>query len=283
MNKRKPFQILTKVFLINVILTSVIAAHAQLVLQTDFENHAPGVPYTSQVWYTDGIKTLYTEGMDSRTAIDTTHSYQGEKSLKVFYPVGNHGPKFSGAQAPLVIPPQIEYYMSYALKFDENFSWGGSDQGGKLPGLAAGQNCSGCVICDGTNGFTARFMWRKGGKAVLYLYSMTKESRCGDDYDLILPNGELAFFKPGEWIHLTERVKINDGDQSNGEVQIWFNGQEVLLIKGLKFVNNGQKIDNFYFSTFHGGSGEQWSPENDSYIWFDDIKVSTKFKDVSYR
>lgn len=274
---------MTKVILIWVLGSICVTAQCQLVLHTSFENRQPDSPFTAEAWKSEGIDTKYTDGMDTRTSIDTSTFISGEKSLKVEFPVGKHGPKFSGAQAPLMLPPNNEYFMSYYLKFDNDFSWGGRDQGGKLPGLAAGKNCSGCITCDGKNGFTARFMWRKGGKAVLYLYSMNKKSRCGDDYDLILPDKSLAHFVPGQWIHLTERVKINDSEKENGEVQIWFNGQEVLSLNKLKFVDNGQKIDNFYFSTFHGGSGDQWSPLNDSYIWFDDIKVSTNYQDVSYK
>ena len=253
---------------------------AQLVESTGFESQNVGVNYSSSIWQSDGFDPDWVQGMDTRSEVDDEQAYSGSKSLRLKYPQGEYGPGETGGQTPLLLPAESEYYMSYWLRFDDNFSWGGTSQGGKLPGLAAGDNCSGCSSCNGTNGFTARFMWRTDGKAVLYLYHMDKESSCGDDHELKHSNGSNVFFPKGDWVHLIERVKINSGNNADGEVQVWFNGEEVLSMEGIQFVNNGQKIDNLYFSTFHGGSGTQWAPQNDSYIWFDDLKISTNKSDV---
>lgn len=247
---------------------------------TDFESQNVGTAYESAQWTSDGLTPKWTGGFDERSEVDNSFAVSGEQSLRIFYPEGNHGTAATGAQAPLQIAPQQEYYMSYWLRFSEDFSWGGSSQGGKLPGLAAGDNCSGCKVCDGTNGFTARFMWRTDGKAVLYLYHMDKVSSCGDDHEWEYPNGDLVYFPRGQWVHVMERVKINTSNNFDGEVQIWYNGNEVLNMDGIRFVNNDQLLDNFYFSTFHGGSGTNWNAQNDSYIWFDDLKISTQKEDV---
>ena len=79
--------------------------------------------------------------------------------------------------------------MSYYLKFSDNFSWGTTSYGGKLPGLAGGASCSGGQMCDGTNGWSARFMWRGGGKLILYLYDMLKTDKYGEDHQLYVPDG----------------------------------------------------------------------------------------------
>lgn len=256
------------------------SSNCQLVESTDFESQNVGVNYNSSVWKNDGFNPDWVQGMDTRSEVDDEQAYSGSKSLRIKYPQGEYGPSETGGQTPLLIPAENEYYMSYWLRFDDNFSWGGTSQGGKLPGLAAGDNCSGCSTCNGTNGFTARFMWRTDGKAVLYLYHMDKESSCGDDHELRHSDNSKVFFPKGEWIHLIERVKVNTGNNANGEVQVWFNGEEVLSMDGIQFVNDDQEIDNLYFSTFHGGSGTNWAPQNDSYIWFDDLKISTKKSDV---
>ena len=172
--------------------------------------------------------------------------------------------------------------MSYWLKFSDNFSWGTTSEGGKLPGLAGGDRCSGCATCDGTNGFSARLMWRPGGQAILYLYHLEKFNGFGDNLNLIYPSGDNVMFNKGEWYHIMQRVRINsNGSTADGEVEVWVNGHQVLLTTGYRFTSNGDKVDNLYFSTFHGGSDATWAPTETCYTWFDDVKISTNPNDVA--
>lgn len=122
-------------------------------------------------------------------------------------------------------------------------------------------------------------MWRKGGSLVLYLYHLDKANPpCGDN-DTLKVNGQKFIITKGTWIKVTERVKVNTGTNHDGEVEIWLNNMPALLRTGIQFVNNGDQVDQLYFSTFHGGSTVAWAPTVDSYLWFDDIKIST---DKSY-
>lgn len=211
-----------------------------------------------------------------RASIDNRVAHDGQQSLRVFFPKSSVGPSQGGHQATILLEPREQYYLSYWLKFSKDFSWGNVEHGGKLPGLAQGKTCSGGDVCDGSNGFTARYMWRENGAAVLYLYHMDKPHQWGEDYPLIVKGGEPFFFKRGEWVHLVQRVKINTGNLANGEVQVWVNDVEALSLEGLRFVNDGIKIDTFYVSTFHGGNTPGWGPLNDSYLWIDDIRISNK-------
>lgn len=256
----------------------VLSANTQI--KVDFETDEPGTNYTGTEWETNGFSNIPWIQGSERAIVTADHSHNGEESLQVLYPKGGVGPQETGHQAPCGLIPADEYYVSYWLRFSENFSWGSGNKGGKLPGLSANERCSGGQTCDGTNGFTARFMWRENGRAVLYLYHMNKIGKYGDDYDLINAKKEKSYFPRREWINLIERVKINTGNNKDGEVQIWYNGEEVLNIKELQFVSNGDKIDAFYFSSFHGGADKSWSPENDCYIYFDDIVVSRDSIDV---
>ena len=262
----------------------VLVFHQLAEEHTGFENHAVGTPYTEEAWEKDGFEVALTQSMDKNSVTDDAHAFEGKQSLRMTYPKGKFGPDQNGGQAKLMLQPRSEYYASYRLRFSENFSWGGKDQGGKLPGLAGGENCSGGQKCDGTNGFSARYMWRKGGKAVLYLYHMDKPHKWGDDRELKFPDGTEVFFPKGEWIKLTERVKVNtiSNGKANkdGEVQVWFNGKEVLNLKGLRLVSNETQVDNFYFSTFHGGNTKEWAPKNTCWIWYDDLIVSARKEDV---
>ena len=242
---------------------------------TGFETAQAGQAFVISEWEKAGFTTdNWDNGMETRAIADTSQAASGKKSLRVTYPVGFSGPAGNGAQVSLVLPDKKEYYMSYKLMFSPDFSF---RLGGKLPGLAAGKLCSGGQVCDGTNGFTARFMWRPNGKAVLYLYHMDKKGKWGDDFPLVYPSGEQVVFEPGKWYQLSERVKINSvSDAHDGEVEVWVNGEPVLLEKGFRFTNNGEGVNRFYFSTFHGGSGPDWAPLKTSYIWYDDLTISTQ-------
>jgi hypothetical protein len=123
-------------------------------------------------------------------------------------------------------------------------------------------------------------MWRSGGKAVLYLYHMDKTAECGDDLPLQTESEVDFVFQKEQWYQIIQRVKVNTGNNFDGEVEIWINQKPALLKKGIRFVNNGDRVDSFYFSTFHGGNSAAWAPTVDSYIWFDDLIISSNPSDV---
>lgn len=282
---RKLFEQMRTISLLSAMLIG-ISLFSQINISTDFELHPVGTAYERLKWQADGFTTAtWDEGLLFRTVVDNSTSVSGQKSLRITYPAGQFGTANTGCQVPLEFTPQNEMYMSYNLRFSENFTWGTTSYGGKLPGLAGGANCSGGDDCSsGTQGFTARFMWRTGGKIILYLYHMDKPGTYGEDIDLTWPSGDDVVFEKGKWYHIMERVKINtNGTTYDGEVQVWVNGQEVLLLTGLRFTSNGDKVDNLYISTFHGGSDATWAPVETCYTWLDDVKISTNPENVEYK
>ncbi|MFM7022632.1 MAG: T9SS type A sorting domain-containing protein [Flavobacteriales bacterium] len=254
---------------------------AQILGYTGFENYSDETGYTKNSWISDGFNVPWVNGFDAgRGYVDNAFAQSGNNSLRIKYPVNTYGPSNNGAQAPLTVTPADELYMSYWVRFSDNFDWGGSSEGGKLPGLGGGARCSGCQTCTGSNGFTARLMWRTGGKAVLYLYHLDKTNPpCGDNLTLQL-SGSDFYFQKGQWYNIIERVKINSGANHDGEVELWINEQPALLVTGIQFVSNGDKVDNLYFSTFHGGSDANWAPSVECYTWFDEMKIAAKADDV---
>jgi hypothetical protein len=252
---------------------------------TGFEGIADETVFTRNTgvssWVGQGFTVPWVNGFDvNRGYIDNAYAHSGSNSLRMFYPAGQFGTANTGGQAPLMVTPASQYYASYWFRFSDDFSFGTTSEGGKLPGLAGGGRCSGCATCTGANGFTARLMWRPGGRLVLYLYHLDKTNPpCGDN--LTLQQGGSDYYAPrGQWIQIIERVKVNTGTNHDGEVELWVNEQPALLVTGIQFVSNGDQVDNLYFSTFHGGSTAAWAPVIDSYIWFDDIKISTNPSDV---
>lgn len=234
-----------------------------------FENHSNGTPYSSSVQNKDWNAT-WSDEMDSYAKISNEQARSGSNSLQITYP----NDRQSNKGAKWMLPPEKEYYMSYWVRFDDNFDFDGpTASGGKLPGLGQGQLCSGGQSCDGNNGFTTRYMWRENGQAVLYLYHMDKPSTYGED----IPLGRS--FQKGTWHQLIQKVRVNDAGQNNGSIDIWMDGDKVLTRKNLRF-NNGQEIDTAYFSTFHGGAGSDWWPDASVNAHFDDFVVTTNPKDV---
>lgn len=258
---------------------------AEMISSTDFES-LDCVPATRDLWKSEGfLPGTWDNGLAARTMIDDSAvAVSGTKSLRVLYPKGKYGTSDNGAQVELKFDSRREAFASYWLRFSEDFSFGSASEGGKLPGLTGGDNCSGGSACDGTNGFSARLMWRTGGSLVLYLYHMDKPDKYGEDYELAYPDGSAVVVERGEWIHVAERVRVNtDGESYDGEVEIWVNGVRTLLLDSLRFTSNGDMVDKLYISTFHGGSSADWAPENDCHIWFDDIRIGTVYGDVAFR
>jgi hypothetical protein len=271
-------------FLFIFMFSFFIKTNAQL-SYTGFEGLADESVFSQASWTAQGFTVPWVNGFDSnRGHIDNAYAKEGTTSLRITYPAGKYGPVTtgSGAQALLLVTPANQYYMTYWVRFSNNFSWGDTKEGGKLPGLGGGARCSGCITCTGSNGFTARLMWRTGGKLVLYLYHIEADKikpPCGDNITL-QQNGSDYYITKGQWFQITERVKVNTGSNHDGEVELWINEQPALLVTGIEFVTNGDKVDNLYFSTFHGGNDAAWAPISDSYTWFDEIKISTNPADI---
>ena len=116
----------------------------------------PSGPYTVEHWkrdwpgceWQDGIK----EGNLSVVERDATFR------LRIDYRIGEIGPEKNGAGWRFPIGRRETAELSYTVRFGKDFDW---VKGGKLPGFCGGpENVSGGRPADGTNGFSARLMWR---------------------------------------------------------------------------------------------------------------------------
>ena len=244
-----------------------------------FEQHNVGTIYNYSAQSKDwNVAFSDEEKMQKYSLITDSETHSGSKALKISYPSDAQG----GGGGVWKLPSEKEYYLSYWVKFEDDFDFDGDKHsGGKLPGLTgAGGYCSGGETCNGNNGFSSRYMWRKNGRAQLYLYHMDKPTKWGEEFWLKDSDGDDVYFERGKWHNLIQRMRINDGNQSNGEIDVWMDKEQVLSLDGLKFVTNNQGIDALMFSTFHGGSSSAWWPDYEVHSYFDDFVISTNPSDV---
>lgn len=242
-----------------------------------FENHQAGQAYTRDRQSKDLRVAFSDNDINKISQITTEESGSGNQSLKITYPDDVR----ANAGTAFMIPERDEYYFQYKVKFEEGFDFDGdTHSGGKLPGLAADGWASGGQDVTGSNGFTSRYMWDKGGRAKLYLYHMDKPTKWGENMFFKDSAGKDVFFEPGQWHTITQRVEINDGNQRNGEIDVWMDGEQVLNVEGIRFVNDGSGINSMFLSTFFGGNSKGFLPDRDVSAYFDDMIISTNKRDV---
>ncbi|KAF8514707.1 hypothetical protein BU17DRAFT_94219 [Hysterangium stoloniferum] len=175
-----------------------------------------------------------------------------------------------------------EVTLGYAVLFEEGFDF---VKGGKLPGIFGGEGekalkCSGGRQTDRCSCFNLRLMWRyvlavifvqtttlqpsTGGKAEIYMYLPVCESNTrrliavpgsyeDPNYGFSVGRG-CHTFTPGKWAVISERVKLNDVGEENGEVELWIDGVSVLNVDGLVLRTSDKSlIQGLHFETFFGG------------------------------
>lgn len=219
------------------------------------------------------IKTLKNEfpGLEwasiERLEIVSNLHKNRSKVLQVTYPRGAVGPSEGGAQFLVKLKPCNELWLSYHVYFKRGFDF---RKGGKLPGLTSGgSKFTGGNKPKNGEGWSARYMWKKDGQAILYLYYVDMKTKWGENIKL-----KNFHFRPGQWYHLVQHIKLNNNNKSDGIIEIWINQKKVLSKKNIKLrLDNKGLIDSFYFSTFHGGNTPDWGPYVKSTALFDDFLI----------
>ncbi|UTF60305.1 polysaccharide lyase [Gilvimarinus sp. DA14] len=229
--------------------------------------------------------TPWQSRVDTTEVIKTPEAPGDSYSLLIRYPEGAVGPQQGGVQLPIVFAGTDSLASSYesltlkyCLKFKAGFDFG---KGGKLPGLMGASDSwarSGGNQPDGSNGWTLRFMWRTNGRAVVYAYLPPSPNgqyggqQWGQDIEL----GKS--FVPGRWHCLQQRVKVNNVGEENGELQVWFDNEEVLSLNNISYRlqdTPAGRVGGVYLSTFHGGNTPDWAPQRDSFLLLNNLRVLT--------
>jgi len=193
---------------------------------------------------------------------------QGDSTVLVGkYPKGSYaGAKIAGfifsADGGADLDNAQEATLNYQIQFPEGFDFA---LAGKIPGLFGGDNEKVAGSCAGGHHddqcWSARLMWRDGGKGELYGYLPTPNQRlaickgkCDVKYGASLGTGAWKF-KPGKWAQLTERVKLNDVGKSNGEIEVSVDGESKIHVKNLTLrTKEAGRIRGAMIHTFFGGS-----------------------------
>ncbi len=238
----------------------------------DLRHRGPGA-YTRAMLREDWNGAGRNNGVDegrARLARDGRGPY-----LRVTYPADQFGPGKSGAQWKARLRPGAGWETleaSYRVRFEPGFDFG---KGGKLPGLCGGACNSGGKKPNGRDGWSARNMWRRDGQVVQYLYYPDQKGSYGEDLPYLI-GGKKAYLAPGQWHEIRVRLKLNAPGNKDGRLLAWFDGRLALEVGGLRFRDTAAlKIDQFYFSTFHGGNDASWSPRVASYANFDSFSIRT--------
>ncbi|ERP39068.1 polysaccharide lyase [Chitinivibrio alkaliphilus] len=248
---------------------SVLALGAsEPLLFVDFNDHSPG-PYTQAMAEADFPNAQWYMGMEQGRGEIVQGAQEGEQALRMVYPGNTFGPHENGIQIKAVLSETVDTaWAVYTVRFEEGFDF---VRGGKLPGLCGGDCITGGQTPDGTNGWSARIMWRSEGDGVQYVY--LPDHRAADfPWNYVLPQKR---FEPEKWHTVVTRIIMNTPGESDGSIYSWFDGELSLVREDLTFRDIEElAIDVFYISTFFGGSSQDWAPPYDVYAEYGSFLVS---------
>ena len=279
---KKKYLLLTGLsFLIN-LNSFIIAQNCNLVIDENFNNHQGTF---KEYNLASAISDF--NGVNSRAAADYRGlntpgkkwpqlNTAGEGVLRADYLPNSAGAPNGGFLFDKTIPNTEEAVMEYKVKFGPNFVWAA---GGKLPGLGGTSLTKGGGIPLGCtenqnsidNGFSARLMWRKNGKLVVYTYLPDRTSNCGVD---------LEFFTvdANKWYTVREHLKLNTPGKKDGLIEMFVDGKLVFKKTDVLFRKAGKeavKINSAIFHTYRGGSDSdvRFHSSKRENVFFDDFKV----------
>ncbi len=244
-------------------------------------NEKPLGPYTEDHIRNDwnNPKRLMGASM-GRTNIVTDPLDARRHVLEIKYPqgkVGQENEEGGGAQWRLRFDGVLKCNVEYKVMFPVGFDF---VKGGKLPGLCGGNSPAGGKTSDGSDGFSARIMWREQGEIFQYMYWMERatEKKWGDDLPWIDMNGDQKPFTfiPGQWHTLKTEIIMNTPGERDGSITSWFDGKLALSCIGAFRAKDAIfNIDSFNFTTFFGGNTPDWAPTKNEVVYFSDFKIES--------
>ncbi len=239
-----------------------------IIYENSFSDSKIGL-YTKEQLYDEWDFTTNSIGIEE-ARVSVVEDEDKNRVFSISYPKNNYGIQNTGAQWKLSFNHSYnEAYISYSIKFSENFDF---VKGGKLPGLAGGSAPSGGNASTGTNGWSGRIMWRSDGRIVQYMYYPDMSGTYGEDFPWDIDKEH--YFKPNIWYKIKNHFVMNTPGKNDGVIQAWLDDVLVLDRHDIRFRDvDSFGIDLFYFSTFFGGNNQTWATSKDETILFDDFKI----------
>ncbi len=228
-------------------------------------------PYTQERWKADWPGCEFEGGIKEGRVSVMQHS--DTNWLRVNFSPGKIGPEEGGAGWRWPVGRHEQAELRYTLRFSQDFDF---VKGGKLPGLCGGpENVSGGRPATGTNGFSARLMWRKDGRGEAYVYHKNQQGNYGDSF---------AFpadfrFPTDAPVKVRLAVAMNTPGKRDGAVRVWItlDGQkERLMVERTDMewrTVDTFGLDGLYFETFHGGGDTSWAPTRACWVEFTDLSM----------
>ncbi len=197
----------------------------------------------------------------------------GVRWLRVGFVPGQIGPEKGGAGWRWPIGRQEVAELRYTLRFSPDFDF---VKGGKLPGLCGGpENVSGGRPADGSNGFSARLMWRREGRGEAYVYHKNQPEKYGESF-AFPPDFR---FPTGKSIGVRLAVGMNAPGRRDGTLRVWIAlpgeaERAVVMREDLEWRSAATfGVDGLYFETFHGGNDPSWAPQRACHADFTGLQV----------
>jgi len=220
----------------------------------------------------------------------------GKQAMQAHYPEGSYtftnSPQggfsfYATGPADVDLTTAKEVTFAYSVYFPEGFQF---NKGGKLPGIYGGDSADDAVSCSGGRRsdacFSARLMWRTDGAGEVYTYlppdyaanqavcDVAPFSTCNQVYGASVGRGSFKF-ATGGWTTISERVRLNDVGQTNGEIQLFVNGESVINVGGLVLRDSDAgRIRGMQMQTFFGGSDQSWASPVSQDTYFSDFSVA---------
>ncbi|OBZ75556.1 hypothetical protein A0H81_04917 [Grifola frondosa] len=211
-----------------------------------------------------------------------SHNYvtapDGKQSMQAHYPAGSytfgHSPQggfsfYAPGPSSVDLTTAKEATLGYSVYFPANFDF---VKGGKLPGLY------GVLLC------SLHVAHRRRGRAVHVpaptetanqaVCNVAPFSTCNDVYGASVGRGSFSF-KAGTRTTISQRVRLNDIGQQNGELELFADGVSMFTVSGLVLrTSDAGRIRGIQMQTFFGGSDSSWASPTDQDTYFSDFSVA---------
>ncbi|EIM82378.1 uncharacterized protein STEHIDRAFT_133994 [Stereum hirsutum FP-91666 SS1] len=246
--------------------------------------------------------TFQLTNLISALSHDYVQSSDSKLSMQAHYPKGSytftHSPEgglsfYAPGPDAVDLTTAKEATFGYSVMFEDGFEW---QKGGKLPGLFGGDSYDDSISCSGGRRsdacFSARLMWRAASAGELYTYlppyddasgdytankavcDVAPFSTCNPTYGASVGRGAFSFVAGG-WTTISQRVRLNDVGQANGELELFVGGESVINVSGLILrARDAGRIRGVQMQTFFGGSTEDYASPKDQNTYFSDFSVA---------